>query len=128
MGAPIFSHYEETITLATILTIYTIGTMCLYLSANDALQFIFGDNFELNGKSEITFFKFIKYNGIGVLVGAWAGSIVVPLDWDRDWQQYPIPNIIGALAGLTFTNLHCLGTIVINLFFRLFKNKEIFYS
>ena len=33
------------------------------------------------------------------IIGAWAGCVVIPLDWQRKWQAWPIPNI---LAGLFF--------------------------
>ncbi|GAB1868094.1 hypothetical protein CAJAP_09173 [Camponotus japonicus] len=33
------------------------------------------------------------------ILGTWLGAIVNPLDWDRPWQAWPIPCIIGALLG-----------------------------
>lgn len=36
-----------------------------------------------------------------VIVGAWFGAFVIPLDWDRPWQTWPIPCVIGSLAGYT---------------------------
>lgn len=33
-----------------------------------------------------------------IWAGAWASSVVIPLDWNRAWQQWPIPNVVGALA------------------------------
>ena len=32
------------------------------------------------------------------LFGAWLGSIVIPLDWDRWWQVWPISNCIAMVA------------------------------
>lgn len=29
--------------------------------------------------------------------GAWASCVVIPLDWDRPWQKWPVPNAIGVL-------------------------------
>jgi hypothetical protein len=28
----------------------------------------------------------VYYPTVGTIVGAWAGAIVIPLDWDRPWQ------------------------------------------
>jgi hypothetical protein len=28
----------------------------------------------------------VYYPTVGTVVGAWAGAIVIPLDWDRPWQ------------------------------------------
>lgn len=33
------------------------------------------------------------------LSGAWIGAIVLPLDWDRDWQAWPISCIISTYVG-----------------------------
>lgn len=37
--------------------------------------------------------------------GAWVSSVVIPLDWDRAWQKFPIPNAVGAM-------LFCLSTAI----------------
>lgn len=36
---------------------------------------------------------------IGGLIGCWLGVIPIPLDWDRDWQDWPITLLIGAYGG-----------------------------
>ena len=28
--------------------------------------------------------------------GAWLGAWVIPLDWDRPWQQWPLPCVLGS--------------------------------
>lgn len=33
------------------------------------------------------------------LSGAWIGAIVLPLDWDRDWQAWPISCVIATYVG-----------------------------
>jgi phosphatidylinositol glycan class F len=38
-------------------------------------------------------------SSIGGLVGCWLGVIPIPLDWDRDWQDWPITLLIGSYAG-----------------------------
>lgn len=42
----------------------------------------------------------------GSVFGAWVSMAVVPLDWDRPWQAYPIPATMGSLAG------HAVGAAV----------------
>lgn len=32
-------------------------------------------------------------------IGCWIGSWTSPLDWNRDWQKWPIPNVIGGVIG-----------------------------
>lgn len=50
----------------------------------------------------------------GVLVGAWFGAFVIPLDWDRDWQKWPIPCVIGSIFGFTLSNLFLLVCTIFN--------------
>jgi phosphatidylinositol glycan class F len=37
--------------------------------------------------------------GLSPLVGAWLGAVVIPLDWERPWQQWPISCVLGAVVG-----------------------------
>jgi phosphatidylinositol glycan class F len=47
------------------------------------------------------------------LSGAWIGAIVLPLDWDREWQAWPISCVIstyvghsvGVMAGFVWSSL-----------------------
>ncbi|KAK8178871.1 GPI biosynthesis protein family Pig-F-domain-containing protein [Phyllosticta paracitricarpa] len=36
---------------------------------------------------------------VGAVVGAWAGALPIPLDWDREWQKWPVTIVCGAYAG-----------------------------
>jgi phosphatidylinositol glycan class F len=36
---------------------------------------------------------------MGALVGAWVGAIPIPLDWDREWQKWPVTIICGMYTG-----------------------------
>ena len=36
---------------------------------------------------------------LGACVGAWIGAIPIPLDWDREWQKWPVTIICGLYAG-----------------------------
>ena len=36
---------------------------------------------------------------IGVFLGAWIGAVPIPLDWDRDWQKWPVTVVTGGYAG-----------------------------
>ncbi|KAG0227036.1 hypothetical protein BGW42_003196 [Actinomortierella wolfii] len=40
------------------------------------------------------------------IFGAWLGSIVIPLDWDRPWQEWPVPCVLGAFG------FYIIGTLV----------------
>lgn len=36
---------------------------------------------------------------VGTMVGAWVGAIPIPLDWDREWQKWPVTIVAGAYVG-----------------------------
>jgi len=36
---------------------------------------------------------------IGTLLGAWIGAVPIPLDWDREWQKWPVTIVAGAYMG-----------------------------
>ncbi|KAK5018524.1 glycosylphosphatidylinositol anchor biosynthesis protein 11 [Cryomyces antarcticus] len=36
---------------------------------------------------------------VGTLVGAWLGAVPIPLDWDREWQKWPVTIVTGAYVG-----------------------------
>ncbi|KAI1492511.1 glycosylphosphatidylinositol anchor biosynthesis protein [Biscogniauxia mediterranea] len=36
---------------------------------------------------------------VGACVGAWAGAVPIPLDWDREWQKWPVTILCGIYAG-----------------------------
>ncbi|KAI9225997.1 MAG: GPI biosynthesis protein family Pig-F-domain-containing protein [Piptocephalis tieghemiana] len=37
------------------------------------------------------------------LFGAWLGAMTIPLDWDRPWQRWPIPCVVGAAISHTLS-------------------------
>lgn len=49
-----------------------------------------------NGDFKVGLWK--KYF-VMIVVGAWCSCIAIPLDWDRDWQAWPIPVVVGAYLG-----------------------------
>ncbi|KAF5281192.1 hypothetical protein FQR65_LT14841 [Abscondita terminalis] len=84
-GAPFLSAHEETFMFSLLLTVLTTLPSCLYL----------GD--------VIT--EAIRQSICGTLFGAWLGAIVIPLDWDRPWQVWPIPCSLGAMLGYICSNI-----------------------
>lgn len=42
---------------------------------------------------------------LGALLGAWLGAVPIPLDWDREWQKWPVTIIAGMYIG------HALGKL-----------------
>ncbi|KAJ4362440.1 Glycosylphosphatidylinositol (GPI) anchor assembly protein [Neocucurbitaria cava] len=36
---------------------------------------------------------------LGTVLGAWLGAVPIPLDWDREWQKWPVTIVTGAYIG-----------------------------
>ncbi|KAF2806285.1 glycosylphosphatidylinositol anchor biosynthesis protein 11 [Mytilinidion resinicola] len=56
---------------------------------------------------------------VGTLVGAWAGAVPIPLDWDREWQKWPVTIVTGAYLG------YALGKLAGGL---VFKGRKIMFD
>ncbi|KAG7806512.1 hypothetical protein KL921_004909 [Ogataea angusta] len=97
-GAPIGSLTEETAFLALHLSFLTIFPLLLAYKFTDSDA---GDTWiRLLTFQVPAFYKNQVYlQAMGALVGCWLGVIPIPLDWDRDWQQWPITLLTGAYVG-----------------------------
>lgn len=94
-GAPVFMHHEETTMLTVTLTTLTFIPASLHLGVDGALEIITGAQSQKGN----VLVEAVKMNIQVTLLGTWLGAIVIPLDWDRPWQAWPIPCVTGALLG-----------------------------
>lgn len=99
-GAPVFSSHYKTFSFAFLLSILTILPCCLYLGPDSVPTLIMSlTSFE---GSEI-YEKFL-FNIRLTVFGAWLGAVLIPLDWDKPYQEWPIPCSLGAMAGYFVSN------------------------
>ncbi|KAH7025929.1 GPI biosynthesis protein family Pig-F-domain-containing protein [Microdochium trichocladiopsis] len=42
---------------------------------------------------------------VGVTAGAWLGAVPIPLDWDREWQKWPVTILAGVYVGYALGKL-----------------------
>ncbi|XP_053980377.1 phosphatidylinositol-glycan biosynthesis class F protein [Hylaeus volcanicus] len=94
-GAPVFMHHEETTMLTLTLTTLTFVPASLHLGVDGVLEIMTGTQSQKGN----VLVDAVKTNIQATLLGTWLGAIVIPLDWDRPWQAWPIPCVIGALLG-----------------------------
>ncbi|XP_049296154.1 phosphatidylinositol-glycan biosynthesis class F protein [Anopheles funestus] len=104
VGAPL-DQYEETLSLAVTLTTVTIFPIILLIGQSQTYQLLLSETLELKSPLANSYLNLLKNNCIGVILGAWGASVVAPLDWDRPWQVYPIPNVVGSIGGLFGMNV-----------------------
>ena len=91
LGAPLTTHIPHTVLLAahmSLLTalplIYTRGISAPTWRAIAALELPIDETFGAT---------------LGACLGAWLGAVPIPLDWDRDWQRWPVTVVTGAYIG-----------------------------
>ncbi|KAL0130584.1 hypothetical protein PUN28_002314 [Cardiocondyla obscurior] len=94
-GAPVLTDHEETTMLVVTLITLTFVSTSLHLGVDSALDILTG-TYSQKG-SILT--EALRLNIQATILGTWLGATVIPLDWDRPWQAWPIPCIIGALFG-----------------------------
>lgn len=105
MGASPLSQFDGTLVLSSLLTTLTILPFSLFLGTRATTMLLFTNKLEMLTGIDDVYLRLLENSAVGVILGAWAGSVVMPLDWDRSWQVYPIPNIVGAAVG------HVLGCV-----------------
>ncbi|SCV05593.1 LANO_0H10902g1_1 [Lachancea nothofagi CBS 11611] len=80
LGAPIAMLLQKT---------WLLAAHCCFLGL-PAVYSVFNCNFKVG--------IFKKYF-VAIAVGCWISCVVIPLDWDRDWQEWPTPLVVGAYLG-----------------------------
>lgn len=100
-GAPFVENQSRTLSLAIMLTILTVFPSCLTLGFDETVELTL--NISTYNGDPLN--NIIMTNICATLIGAWLGAIVIPLDWDRPWQVWPIPCYFGGLMGNMIGNL-----------------------
>lgn len=113
LGAPLLSDFHETAMFAIYLTVFSVFPMYLYFNNDQVNSFSIAQalvysNDELN-LPELNF----KLKTKMILFSAWLGAVVIPLDWNRPWQQWPIPCCIGVFVGSALSNCIALSLYII---------------
>lgn len=121
-GAAIIDHLSGTISLSIVLVTLTVLPLVLYLGGRSTWELLFCDQFELTSKTQVAYLEYVQNNAMVCLFGAWIASIVAPLDWDRDWQNFPIPNVCGAIMGIAVSNVYWL---IVGVGSRFAKNDDV---
>ncbi|CAO3665349.1 unnamed protein product [Rhizopus stolonifer] len=92
-GAPLIEKVPNTFLFAAYLSILTI--MPCFQSLENPVWIKVFVHHSPTATSEI----YAYAQAVCALAGAWIGAIVLPLDWERDWQAWPISCIISTYVG-----------------------------
>lgn len=104
-GAPLFSSQEQTFMFSLLLTTLVVLPLLLNVGLNATVSILStADVFEKDAFNSVMSIA-VRF----ALFGAWLGAVVIPLDWDRPWQEWPIPCSLGALIGHGVSQLFILS-------------------
>ncbi|XP_017782463.1 PREDICTED: phosphatidylinositol-glycan biosynthesis class F protein [Nicrophorus vespilloides] len=101
-GAPLFADFEETLMFSTVLTTLTTVQCLIHLGYKQSVKILLGLN-TVDAHS-VSVSSVVLRNVQCTVFGAWSAAVVIPLDWNRAWQAWPIPCCIGALVGHVIGN------------------------
>eukprot|EP01116_Phalansterium_solitarium_P008436 TRINITY_DN22347_c0_g1_i1.p1 TRINITY_DN22347_c0_g1~~TRINITY_DN22347_c0_g1_i1.p1 ORF type:complete len:214 (+),score=5.33 TRINITY_DN22347_c0_g1_i1:65-706(+) len=94
-GAPIFDQFAKTALWSGIVSsLVFVPVACQVGPSLDGFVQFLGLSRPLSVPESLCYAP-----TLATIVGAWAGAIPMPLDWDRPWQAWPVSCTYGALLG-----------------------------
>lgn len=90
-GAPFTTHHAHTFLLALHLALLTTPHL-FYIHSLDGAKWMKIVSLQLPVDETYGL-------SLGAWVGAWLGAIPIPLDWDREWQKWPVTVVVGMWFG-----------------------------
>lgn len=101
-GAPVLSQYYETFFFSLLMTILTSLPCLLHLDL-EHVPTLFLSIFE-----GTCLHPYYFWNIRLTILGSWLGAVVIPLDWNRPYQKWPVSCCIGAMGGCYLANIFAL--------------------
>lgn len=105
-GAEVFTGIIETFVCSTILAALVQFPQYLHTKSH-FISYIFG----VTSIPNHLVFKPVLGISYITLCAAWLSAFVIPLDWDRPWQKWPIPCVLGTMIG------HAIGQVYAFIFY-----------
>jgi len=90
-GAPLATHHIHTLLLALHLGLL-VAPQLFYVHGLDTKVWLQIVSLQLPLDE-------VFCTSLGACVGAWVGAVPIPLDWDREWQKWPVTIVVGMYAG-----------------------------
>ncbi|KAI9652331.1 MAG: Glycosylphosphatidylinositol (GPI) anchor assembly protein [Alyxoria varia] len=90
-GAPLTTHHAHTGLLAAHLALLTTPPL-FYIHGVSAARW----------RALVSLaapFDAPRGAAVGAIVGGWVGAVPIPLDWDREWQKWPVTVLVGVYLG-----------------------------
>jgi GPI ethanolamine phosphate transferase 2/3 subunit F len=109
-GAPLLEDFWHTLGWAALLAVSfavpgAYSSVCAARARRPVPRGILGQLGEFLALADDTATPEWQLSAWGAALGSWIGALVIPLDWDRPWQRWPVSCVIMALAGHSFGSL-----------------------
>jgi len=96
-GASLIESFYETFLFSMVISLECFMPIFVYCEHSNPFDLLNRLFIKKDYKSHMeTILVSIAYGGV---IGAWFGALVIPLDWDRWWQNWPISCCIGSIMG-----------------------------
>ena len=105
-GASLTSDLMNTFLFSLFLCLICVMPAFILIEHSDPIDLLFRllIKQEFHNNTELKCFIMTK----ATIIGSWFGALVIPLDWDRWWQVFPISCFFGALCGILCAGLYIL--------------------
>ncbi|KAF5875197.1 putative recombination hotspot-binding protein [Botrytis fragariae] len=90
-GAPFTTHIEHTLLSSAHISLLALFPL-FYIHGVDSVRWL--EVASLYAPIDEVFGA-----ALGCALGAWLGAVPIPLDWDREWQKWPVTVVTGAFGG-----------------------------
>ncbi|OXA42639.1 uncharacterized protein LOC110859428 [Folsomia candida] len=100
-GAPLLSKFVLTAQFSIILTGWMFVPLTFTFPAKDILKQVI---YFSTWNTKLTSVLRAKLRFISTIGGAMAGVVLIPLDWDRPWQVWPVPTLFSAFLTVFAVN------------------------
>lgn len=90
-GAPVTTHIPQTLLSSSHLAFLAVFPL-VYVHGSDGERW----------REIVSVYSLIDEvfgAALGCFLGAWLGAVPIPLDWDREWQKWPVTIVTGAYMG-----------------------------
>ncbi|KAI9993541.1 hypothetical protein PInf_015664 [Phytophthora infestans] len=94
-GAPVIDLWMQTLLLAVLLSSCVTMPLALHLGCAPRKWLDLLLALSVSNSQEL----YVVCSSIGAMLGAYVGTLPIPLDWDRPWQQWPLTCVYGTLIG-----------------------------
>lgn len=102
-GAPLTTKQEQTFVFSILITAVIITPTAIQLGTN-ILPLLLTDCLETEFASTIELYE--RNNFRTTVLGAFVGAVVIPFDWETEWQRWPIPCSVGLIGGHLLANVY----------------------